>query len=75
MLLTNKPNSVQKAGVCETGLNDCHKIVFTIFPSTFLDFSQKLLNIETVKVLMKTFFCHELYHTLLKHETYKSEEL
>ena len=56
LLLTNKPNPLQKTGICETGLSDCHKMVFTIFRSTFIKLPPKLLNIETIKVLMKTFF-------------------
>ena len=55
VLLTNKPNSFQKTGVCKMGLRDCHKMVFTIFRSTFIRLPPKLLNIETIKVLMKTF--------------------
>ena len=57
VLQTNKPNCLQKTGVCETGLVDCHKMVFTLFCSTFIRLpTPKLLNIETMKVLMKTFF-------------------
>ena len=56
VLLTNKPNSLQKTGVCETGLSNCHKMVFTIFCSTFIRLSPKPLNIGTIKALMKTFF-------------------
>ena len=41
VLLTNEPNSLQKTGVCETGLSDCHKLVFTIFRSTFIRLSPK----------------------------------
>ena len=40
VLLTNKPNSLQKTGVCETGLSDCHNMVFTIFRSTFIRLHQ-----------------------------------
>ena len=36
VLLTNKLKSFQKPGFCETGLSDCHKMVFTIFRSTFV---------------------------------------
>ena len=38
------------------GLGDCHKMVFTIFAQLLLDFPQNLLNIETIKVLMKILF-------------------
>ena len=36
VLLTNRPNSFQKTSVCETGRSDCHKMVLTIFRSTFV---------------------------------------
>ena len=50
-------------------------MVFTFFAQLLLDMPPKLLNIETIKVLMKTFFCHKLNQTLLKGEIYKSEDL
>ena len=56
VLRTKKPNSLQKTGVCETGINNCRKMVLQSFAQLLLDFTQKLLNIETIKVLMKTFF-------------------
>ena len=55
-LLTHKSKSLQKTAVCETGLCDYYKMIFTIFRSTFIWLPRKLLNIETIKVLMKTFF-------------------
>ena len=44
MLLTNKPNSLQKTGVCETGLSNCHKMVFRTFRSTFIRLPQKIIK-------------------------------
>ena len=67
VLLKNKPNSLQKSGACKTGLSDCHKIVFTIFRSTFIRLPQKILNFN------ENTFCHELDQTLLKGVIYKSE--
>ena len=74
MLLTNKPNSLQKTGICETGLSDCHKMVFTLFRSTFIRLPPKIIKYKTIKVLIKAFFCHELDQTLLKGEIYKSKD-
>ena len=31
VLPPNKPNSLEKTGICEMGLSDCHKMIFTIF--------------------------------------------
>ena len=67
VLLKNKPNSLQKSGACKTGLSDCHKIVFTIFRSTFIRLPQKFLNFN------ENTFCHELDQILLKRVIYKSE--
>ena len=78
MLLTNKPNSLQKAGVCETGLNDCHKMVFTIFRSTFIRFPPKIIKyrgFNGYKGFNENIFCHELDQTLLKVEIYKLKTL
>ena len=40
VLLTNKPNPLQKTSVCETGLGDYYKMVFTVFLSNLLDSRQ-----------------------------------
>ena len=40
VLLTNNPNFLKKR-VCETGLSDCHKMVFTFFRSTFIRLPKK----------------------------------
>ena len=74
VLLTNKPNSLQKIGVCETGLSDCRKMVFTIFRSTFIRLPPKIIKYRNYKVFNENIFCHELDQTLLKGEVYKSED-
>ena len=60
VLLKNKPNSLQKTGVCKTGLSDCHKMVFTIFRSTFIRLLPKII---------KYIF---LNYKFLKHENHPS---
>ena len=42
------------------------------FTQLLLDFLRMLLNIETMNILMKTFFCHEVDQTRLKGEIYKA---
>ena len=74
VLLTNKPNSLQKTGICETGLSDCHKMVFTIFRSTFTRLP-KIIKYRSYYGFNENIFCHELDQTLLKGEIYKSEDL
>ena len=74
VLLTNKPNYLQKTGVCETGLSDCHKMVFTIFRSTFIRLPRKIIKCRNYKSFNENTFCHELHQTLFKGEIYKSED-
>ena len=73
MLLTNQPNSLQKTGVCETGLSDCHKMVFPIFRSTSIRLPLKIIKYRNYEGFKENIFCHELDQTLLKGEIYKSE--
>ena len=62
VLLTNKPNSFQKNGVCETGLCDCQKMLFTIFRSTFIRVFEKIITYRSYKGFNKNTFSHELDH-------------
>ena len=62
VLLTNKPNSFQKRVVCETGLCDCHKMLFTIFRSTFIRVFEKIITYRNYKGFNKNTFSHELDH-------------
>ena len=74
VLLTNNLNFLQKTGVCETGLNDCHKMVIAIFRSTFVRLLPKIIKYRNFKGFNENIFCHELDLTLLKGEIYKSED-
>ena len=74
VLLTKRPNSLQKTGVCETGINNCRKMVFTIFRSTFIRLYSKIIKYRNYKGFNENIFCHELDQTLLKGEIYKSED-
>ena len=75
MLFTNKPNSLQKTGVRETGLSDCHKMVFTIFHSTYIRLPppppKKIIKYRNYKGFNENIFFHEVDQTLLKGEIYK----
>ena len=74
VLLTNQPNSLPKTGICETRLSDCHKMVFTIFRSTFIRLPPKIIKYRNYKGFNENIFCHELDQTLLKSEIYKSKD-
>ena len=56
VLLTSKPNSLQKTGICETGLSDCHKMVFTIFRSTFIRLPPKVIKYRNYKGFNENIF-------------------
>ena len=74
MLLTNKSNPLQKTGICETGLRDCHKMIFTTFRSTFTRLPHKIIKYRNYKGSNENIFFHELDQTLLKGEIYKSKD-
>ena len=60
VLLTNKPKSFQKTFVCETGLSDCHKLVATIFRSTFIKLPPEIVKYRRYKNFDENKFCHDL---------------
>ena len=74
VLLTNKPKSFQKTFVCETGLSDCHKLVATIFRSTFIKLPPKVVKYRSYKNFDKSKFCHDLDQFLIKGYIYKAKD-
>ena len=74
MLLTNKPKSFQKTFVCETGLSDCHKLVATIFRSTFIKLPPKVVKYRSYKNFDENKFCHDLDQILIKGDIYKVKD-
>ena len=74
VLLTNKPKSFQKTFVCETGLSDCHKLVATIFRSTYIKLPPKVLKYRSYKNFDENKFCHGLDQILIKGDIYKAKD-
>ena len=66
LLLTNKPKSFQKTFVCETGLSGCHKLVATIFRSTFIKSPPKVVKYRSYKNFDENKFCRDLDQILVK---------
>ena len=66
VLLTNKPKSFQKTFVCETGLSDCHKLVATIFRSTFIKLPPKVVKYRSYKNFDENQFCRDLDQILIE---------
>ena len=57
VILTNRPNSFQKTVTNETGLSDCHKLVSTVFRSTFIKLPPKTVRYRSYKTYDKKIFC------------------
>ena len=53
VLHTKKPKGFQKAFVCETGMSYCHKLVATIFRSTFIKLPPKVVKYRSYKNFVK----------------------
>ena len=74
LILTNKPRSFQNTIVTETGLSDFHRLVSTMFKSTFEKLPPKELSYRSYKRFDKTNFCHDLDVRLSRCEIYNSPE-
>ena len=74
VLLTNKPNSFQKSVTTETGLSDCHKLVSTVFRSTFIKLPPKTIKYRSYKTYDKQNFLHELDQRLIQGDIYKTDD-
>ena len=47
VMLTNRPNCLQNTVISETGSGDCHKLVTTIFRSTFIKLPPKTIRYKS----------------------------
>ena len=66
----------KKTGVCEAGLGDCHKMVFTIFCSTFVVIKTKLLKGQIFKSEDPYSKLTEIFQEILqKHAPLKSKQV
>ena len=74
MLLSNKPKSFKKTFVCETGLSDCHKLVATMFRSTFIKLPPKVVKYRIYKNFYENKFCRDLDQILIKGDIYKAKD-
>ena len=74
VILTNRPNSFQKTVTTETGLSDCHKLVSTVFRSTFIKLPPKTVRYRSYKTYDKQNFLHELDQKLIQGDIYKTDD-
>ena len=74
VILTNRPNSFQETVITETGLSDCHKLVSTVFRSTFIKLRPKTVRYRTYKTYYKQNFLHELDQKLIQGDIYKTDD-
>ena len=72
VLLTNKPNSIQKTIVCKAGLNDWHMLIATTLRSTFIKLSRKTVKYRSYKNFNETTFLQELDEKLIQGDLYCS---
>ena len=75
VILTNRPNAFQKTVTTETGLSDCHKLVSTVFRSTFIKLPPKTVRYRSYKTYDKQNFLHELDQKLIQGDIYKTDDL
>ena len=73
VILTNKPNCFQKTSVFETGLSDFHKLVVTIFRSTFIKLPPKIIRYRSYKTFNQKNFIYELDQKLIQGDIYRTE--
>ena len=74
VILTNRPNSFQKTVTTETGLSDCHKLVSTVFRSTFTKLPPNTVRYRSYKTYDKQNFFHELDQKLIQGDIYKTDD-
>ena len=74
VILTNRPNSFQKTVTTETGLSDCHKLVSTVFRSTFIKLPPKTVRYRSYKTYDKQNLLHELDQKLIQGDIYKTDD-
>ena len=74
VILTNRPNSFQKTVITETGLSDCHKLISTVFRSTFVKLPPKTIRYRSYKNFNKQNFVHELDQRLIRGDIYKTDD-
>ena len=73
VILTNKPNCFQKTSAFETGLSDFHKLVVTIFRSTFKKLPPRIIKYRSYKNFNEKNFVYELDQQLIQGDVYKTE--
>ena len=59
----NRPSCFQNTVISETGLSDWHKLVTTIFRSTFMKLPPKTIRYRSYKTFNKQNFVYELDQT------------
>jgi len=65
LLLTNTPKSFKKTQTFFTGLSDCHKLVLSVFKTTFTKSKPKEIFYRDYKNFESCLFNADLQHTLL----------
>ena len=64
LILTNKKFSFQFSDTYETGLSDCHTLIYTMFKSTFYKLKPKKIIYRNYKMFNEEAFLKEIVYTL-----------
>ena len=74
VILTNRASCFQKTVINKTGLSYCHKLVTTIFRSTFVKLPPKTIRYKSYKTFNKQNFVYELNTKLFTDGIYKTDD-
>ena len=72
LILTNRPRSFLKPQNFETGLNDCHKLIFSILRASFKKLPPKIIRYGDKKHFNQKKFLHYLDSKLLQEDLYRN---
>ena len=72
VFLKNRPRSIHKTGIFETGFRDHRKLILSVFYSYFIRTPPRTIEYRNYKNFNETVFLHELDQELPKSEMCKS---
>ena len=73
-MLTNRPRSFRHTSLIKTGMNDCHKLIASLFRALFKRISAKTIEYRTYSKFNPEVFIHELEQELNKDIIYNSQD-
>ena len=74
VMLTNRPRSFHDTSLIETGLNDCHKMIISVFRAFFNWLPAKVIEYRNYKTFDHNEFLRNLDQELIKSNLYNDEQ-